>query len=54
MNQETKPVPDFASEAEERAYWENRDSSDHLDWSKAERARLPNLKPSDAGKGDAA
>lgn len=54
MIQETKPLPEFASEAEERAYWESRGSSDHLDWSKAERARLPNLRSSDAGKGDAA
>jgi predicted DNA binding CopG/RHH family protein len=36
----------FASEAEERAFWEANDSTDHVDWSKAERVRLPNLKPS--------
>lgn len=36
----------FKSEAAERSYWENTDSSDKLDWSKAERVRLPNLKPS--------
>lgn len=41
-----KPIPHFASEAEERAYWEREDTSDKLDWSKAERVRLPNLKPS--------
>ncbi|TIP78756.1 MAG: hypothetical protein E5X63_36620, partial [Mesorhizobium sp.] len=41
-----KPVPSFASEAEERAFWEANDSSEHVDWSKAERVRLPNLKPS--------
>jgi predicted DNA binding CopG/RHH family protein len=34
------------SEAEERSYWEDNDSSAHVDWSKAERVRLPNLKPS--------
>jgi predicted DNA binding CopG/RHH family protein len=36
----------FASEAEERAFWEANDSTDYVDWSKAERVRLPNLKPS--------
>ena len=41
-----RPVPTFATEAEERAYWETHDSTEHLDWSKAQRVRLPNLKPS--------
>ena len=45
MKQTRKPVPSFASEAEERAYWERTDSADHVDWSKAENIRLPNLKP---------
>jgi hypothetical protein len=39
-----KPVPHFGSEAEERAFWESHDSTDYVDWSKAERARFPNLK----------
>jgi predicted DNA binding CopG/RHH family protein len=39
-------VPEFESEAEERAYWEKEDSVGHVDWSKAGRATLPNLKPS--------
>ncbi len=41
-----KPIPTFRSEAEERKYWEKHDSADHVDWSKAKRVRLPNLKPS--------
>ena len=41
-----KPVPEFSNEAEERAFWESADSTDYLDWSKAERVRFPNLKPS--------
>lgn len=41
-----RPLPKFRSEAEERRFWETHDSSDHVDWSKAERVRLPNLKPS--------
>jgi predicted DNA binding CopG/RHH family protein len=46
MTKTAKPVPTFASEAEERTFWETNDSSEHVDWSKAERVRLPNLKPS--------
>ncbi|MCU0247225.1 MAG: BrnA antitoxin family protein, partial [Bryobacter sp.] len=38
--------PRFRSEAEERAFWERTDSSASIDWSKATRARFPNLKPS--------
>ncbi|ACF02624.1 hypothetical protein DYI24_19370 [Rhodopseudomonas sp. BR0C11] len=41
-----KPIPSFKSEAEERLFWETHDSSDYLDWSKAERVTFPNLKPS--------
>ena len=41
-----RPVPVFKTEAEERAFWESHDSSDHVDWSKAKRVRFPNLKPS--------
>lgn len=48
MPRKPKPVPAFRSEAEERQFWETHDSSDHVDWSKAERVRLPNLKPSTA------
>ena len=41
-----KKVPQvFKSETQEREFWENNDSSGLVDWSKAERARLPNLKP---------
>ncbi len=46
MSRKRKTVPAFAGEADERKFWETHDSSDYLDWSKAERARLPNLKPS--------
>ena len=46
MPKKLDPVPQFANEAAERAYWESHDSADHLDWSKATRARFPNLKPS--------
>lgn len=46
MARKTKAVPAFASEAEERAFWERTDSTEYLNWSNAERVRMPNLKPS--------
>jgi predicted DNA binding CopG/RHH family protein len=39
-----KKIPRFATEAEERKFWETHDSTDYVDWSKAQRARFPNLK----------
>jgi predicted DNA binding CopG/RHH family protein len=45
MNKRLKPIPSFATEAEERAFWETHDSSDYVDWSKAAKAVMPNLKP---------
>ncbi|EXI78696.1 MAG: hypothetical protein AW10_02850 [Candidatus Accumulibacter appositus] len=45
MSKPTKTVPNFASEAQERAFWEKNDSADYQDWSKAKRVVLPNLKP---------
>ena len=46
MNKKLKAIPKFKAEADERLFWEAKDSSAHIDWSKAERVRLPNLKPS--------
>jgi predicted DNA binding CopG/RHH family protein len=46
MTRKRKPLPSFRSEAEERRFRESRDSTDYVDWRKAERARFPNLKPS--------
>ena len=46
MAKKLKPIPAFASEAEERAFWESHDSTDYVDWSKARRVSFPNLKPS--------
>jgi predicted DNA binding CopG/RHH family protein len=40
-----KAAPTFASDAEERSYWEREDSAAGLDWRRAYRVRLPNLKP---------
>jgi CopG antitoxin of type II toxin-antitoxin system len=41
-----KSIPAFKTEAEEWKFWETHDSTDYIDWSKAERVRFPNLKPS--------
>jgi predicted DNA binding CopG/RHH family protein len=46
MRENLKPIPTFRSEAEERRFWESHDSTEYVDWSQAERGRLPNLKPS--------
>jgi len=40
-----KTPPKFRNEAAERTFWESRDSSEYIDWSRAQRVRLPNLKP---------
>jgi hypothetical protein len=46
MSKPTKePIPKFKTEAQERAYWESHDSSEHVDWSKAQKVKLPNLRP---------
>ena len=41
-----RPIPAFKSEAEERKFWKTHDSTEYIDWSKAERVRFPNLKHS--------
>lgn len=45
MSKQTKAPPKFNSEAQERAFWESNDSSEYVDWSKAKKVVLPNLKP---------
>jgi len=44
MNKPLKQIPKFTSETEERAFWEKHDSADYVDWTKAKRTALPNLK----------
>jgi predicted DNA binding CopG/RHH family protein len=46
MKRKVKLLPRFHDETEERRFWEANDSSDYVDWSRAERVRLPNLRPS--------
>ena len=41
-----KKIPEFKSKAEEKKFWRKNDTSDFVDWKKAERISFPNLKPS--------
>jgi predicted DNA binding CopG/RHH family protein len=41
-----KPIPKFKNEDAEREFWATHDSMDYVDWTKARRVVLPNLKPS--------
>ncbi len=41
-----KKIPTFKDEGEEREFWSKEDSTEYLDWSKAERVTFPNLRPS--------
>jgi hypothetical protein len=43
-----KPIPKFASEAEERAFWETHDTAEYVHWSQARLGVFPALKPSTA------
>ena len=40
-----KNIPKFKSEDQERDFWSKNDSVDYIDWSKADKAIFPNLKP---------
>ena len=41
-----KDIPNFTNEDEERAFWSTHDSTEYVDWDKAEAVILPKLKPS--------
>ena len=40
-----KKIPKFNNEDEEREFWATHDSTDYIDWSKAEPGVFPKLKP---------
>jgi predicted DNA binding CopG/RHH family protein len=40
-----KSIPKFENEEQERAFWAKHDSAEYVDWSKAQKAVFPNLKP---------
>ena len=41
-----KAIRKFKIEDAERHFWASHDSTDYIDWRKARRSTLPNLKPS--------
>jgi hypothetical protein len=43
MKKIAKSVPKFSSEAEERSFWEQNDSSGYVDWSAAKKVSFPSL-----------
>ena len=45
MKKQLKSIPEFASEDEEREFWEQNDSSDYIDWTQAQPVVMPKLKP---------
>lgn len=47
MNSNRESLPRFSSEDEEREFWATHDSTEYVDWSRAERnPTFPQLKPS--------
>lgn len=47
MNDKNKQIPHFDSEDEERDFWATHDSTEYIDWDKAEKNPVfPRLKPS--------
>lgn len=41
-----KKIPKFKSEDEERTFWATHDSTEYINWKKAKKVVLSNLKPS--------
>ena len=46
MRHEKKKIPKYKSEDKERQFWAVADSTEYIDWTRARRVILPNLKPS--------
>jgi predicted DNA binding CopG/RHH family protein len=47
MNDKFKEIPHFDSEDEEREFWATHDSTEYIDWDRAEKNPVfPRLKPS--------
>jgi len=45
MSKKRRPLR-FETEDQERDFWAEEDSTDHVDWTQAQRVTLPDLKPS--------
>ena len=46
MRHEKKKIPKYKSEDKERQFWAVADSIEYIDWARARKVILPNLKPS--------
>ena len=47
MDSKRKSIPQFSSEDQEREFWATHDSTEYIDWSKAQKnPTFPRLKPS--------
>ena len=42
----SKELPKFTDEDQEREFWSKTDSTEYVEWNKARKIVLPNLKPS--------
>jgi predicted DNA binding CopG/RHH family protein len=45
VKQRMRKAPKFETEDQERVFWASHDSTDFVDWRRAERVNLPNLRP---------
>ena len=45
MPEKLKKIPEFETEAAERAFWESHDSTEYVAWSTARQVIFPNIKP---------
>lgn len=45
MPKKLKEIPNFTTETEEREFWAENDSTDFVEWDRAESVVLPKLKP---------
>jgi len=45
VKQRMRKVPKSRNEDQERDFWASHDSTEFVDWRRAERAKLPNLRP---------
>ncbi|MBA4381073.1 MAG: hypothetical protein C0406_00770 [Sideroxydans sp.] len=43
MTKQLEAAPKFSNEAAEQAFWEMHDSTEYVDWTKAQRVVLSNL-----------
>lgn len=45
VKQRMRKVPKFRTEDKERDFWASRDSTEFVDWRRAKRVKLPDLRP---------